>query len=203
MYRTSLLAAFVATGLAAGALAHGGATGIVKERMDAMMAMGKAVKAVTPMMSGAAPYDAETMRAAARTFQEHSGEAMTSLFPEGSGGMPSEAKATIWSDWEGFAALAEQLGRYAEGLEAAADNGLAHSGAGAGATMGGGMMGGGGAMGGGAMMGGGATMGGASMMGGARMMSAEHIAAMPADAAFAMTAQVCSSCHERFRAEDD
>ena len=40
-------------------------------------------------------------------------------------------------------------------------------------------------------------------MGGGGMMDAAAIAEMPADAAFAMTTQVCSACHERFRAEED
>jgi len=86
MKRTTILAAIAVTGTAAAALAHGGATGVVKERMEAMMAMGDAVKTVTPMMQGEAEYEAEVMREAARTFQAHSGEALTDLFPEGSAG---------------------------------------------------------------------------------------------------------------------
>ena len=35
------------------------------------------------------------------------------------------------------------------------------------------------------------------------MMDAAALAKMPSDAAFAMTTQVCSVCHERFRAEKD
>ncbi len=41
----------------AAVLAHSGATGIVKERMEGMMAMGDAVEAVTPMMRGEGPVD--------------------------------------------------------------------------------------------------------------------------------------------------
>lgn len=195
------LATIVATGTAVAAFAHSGATGVVKERMDAMKAMAEAVEAVSPMMRGEAEYDPEAMRAAARTFQAHSGDAMTELFPEGSTDAPSEVKPDIWSDWDRFTALAEQLGVHAEGLEAAAENGLA---------AGGGRMGAGSMMGDSSGMGSGAMMGGSSMMGSGMMgngtsgrMSADHIAAMPADAAFFMTTQVCSACHERFRAEDD
>lgn len=202
MKRATILAAIAVTGMAAAALAHSGATGIVKERMEAMKAMGDAVKAVTPMMQGEAEYDADVMRDAARSFQAHSGEAMTELFPEGSNEAPSEAKDLIWSDWERFEELARDLGVYAKGLEGAVGNGLAGGG-----NMGAGsMMGGGSGMGSGSMMGGGSMMGsGSGMMGDAAtgMMSAEDIAQMPADAAFNMTTQVCSACHSRFRAEDD
>lgn len=191
MKKTTMTAAVLIAGIAATAYAHGGATGIVKERMDAMAAMGKAVKTVAPMMRGETAYDAETVRDAARLFQQHAGESMTNLFPEGTGGMPSEAKDEVWTDWERFAALASQLEEYSEGLERAADNGL-------------GGMGGNTSMDGASMMGGGSMMGGdTTMMGGSTMMDAAAIAEMPADAAFTMTTQVCSACHERFRAEED
>ena len=191
MKKTTIVAAVLIAGTAVTAFAHSGATGIVKERMDAMLAMGKAVKTVAPMMRCETAYDAETVRDAARLFQQHAGESMTKLFPEGTGGMPSEAKDEVWTDWERFAALASQLEEYSEGLERAADNGL-------------GGMGGNTSMDGASMMGGGSMMGGdTTMMGGSTMMDAAAIAEMPADAAFTMTTQVCSACHERFRAEED
>lgn len=184
--------AVAATLFGAAALAHKGATGVVKERMDAMGALRDAVKAVAPMMTGETTYDAETVRQAAATMQRHSGSAMTELFPEGTNAAPSESRDVVWSDWETFVAMADQLDVYADGLEQAADNGLA-------AEIGGGMSAD-------TMMGSGAMMGGSThMMGGAAMpsmMTAADIGAMPADAAFAMTTQVCSACHTRFRAED-
>ncbi len=100
MKKTTILAAIVASSTALTAFAHGGATGIVKDRMDAMAEMGKAVKAVTPMMRGEAAYDADVLRQAAATFSRHAGEAMTQLFPEGTGGAPSEAKETVWTQWK-------------------------------------------------------------------------------------------------------
>ena len=197
MKKITVTATRLIAGTAVAAFAHGGATGTVKERMDAMLVMGKAVKAVAPMMQGETPYDAETVRDAARLFQRHAGESMTKLFPEGTGGMPSEAKDEVWTEWDRFAALATQLEEYSEGLERAADNGL--GGMNGNASMGGATM-----MGGGSMMGSAnSMMGGSTMMGGNNMMDAAAIAEMPADAAFAMTTQVCSACHERFRAEED
>ena len=189
------LSLFVAAGLvmAAGAtaFAHGGATGIVKERMDAMGDMGDVVKRLSAMMRGETAYDADAVKAGAKTIRSHAGSTMTGLFPEGSAHPPSEAKPEIWSDWDAFTALADQLETFAQGLEGAADNGLAMQGG----------MGGGSMMGSGGMMGGQGMMGSGSMMGGGGMMSAEHLAQMPADGVFNMLTQTCSACHTRFRVE--
>jgi len=180
--------------------AHGGATGIVRERMEAMEALGDAVKTLAAMMSGETDYDAATVRDKAGTIREHAGDAITSLFPEGSGGEPSEAKPGIWENWDEFATLAMQLETYAEGLEKAAGNGLMHSGGepGAGTMMGtgNGMMGSGSGM-----MGGGSGMVGGGMMGAVGTPDAEALAAMPTDGVFAMMTQTCSVCHTKFRAE--
>lgn len=195
--------AVIATASIAGAVwAHSGATGVVKERMDGMMAMGKSVKEITPMMRGKTDYDPERVRAFAEEVRRHSGEAMTKLFPEGSDGAPSEAKPNIWTDWDEFAALAAQLQTISEGLAIAAKNGLMHSGVGQTATM----MGGQSMMGGGSMMGGQSMMGGGSMMGGSvtsdiRNLGPEEFSEMPADGVFMMVSQTCSACHTKFRAE--
>ena len=74
MKKTTIVAAVLIAGTAVTAFAHSGATGIVKERMDAMLAMGKAVKTVAPMMRGETAYDAGTVSDAARLFQQHAGE---------------------------------------------------------------------------------------------------------------------------------
>ena len=124
MKKLAIAGSVLAVGFAGAVFAHSGATGVVKERMDGMAAMGKAVKAITPVMRGQVSYDADMVRAFAEEVRKHSGEAMTALFPEGSGGMPSEAKSAIWSDWEEFEELAEQLHTLSEGLAMAADNGL-------------------------------------------------------------------------------
>ena len=47
---------------------------------------------------------------------------MTRLFPEGSGGKPSEARPEIWTDFATFLHFAERLGRTAEMLARAADD---------------------------------------------------------------------------------
>ncbi|OOY05392.1 cytochrome c [Thioclava sp. F28-4] len=175
--------------MATAVFAHGGAEGVVKERMDAMSAMGQSVKKLAPMMRGETDYDAAAVRAAARVFIEHS-DGLTELFPEGSDSKPSEAKPEIWSEWDKFSALADQLKTASEGLAEAAGNGLMASGANLGA---------------GSMMGtqssGGGMMGTSSMMGTASDGGMMDYASMPADGAFNMVTQTCSSCHAKFRFE--
>lgn len=201
-FRTLVGAGAIGLASIAAAYAHGGATGIVKERMEAMGAMGDIVKALSAMMRGETAYDANTVRDGAETIRRHAGTALTGLFPEGSGGEPSEARAEIWSNWDEFAAMAAQLETLAEGLGRAADNGLMHGG---GQPAPGGMMSSStGMMGGGTgMMGSGNTMmgGTAPMMGRGGSFDAAALAAMPADGVFNMVAQSCSACHTKFRLE--
>lgn len=196
--KAKILAVMAATAIVTAgvsAFAHSGATGIYKERMDAMMAMGKVVKSLSAMMRGETAYSAAEVQEGARILKSHAGEAMTSQFPEGTTEAPSEARPEIWSDWETFEALATQLETYATGLEKAADNGLAMSGGAQGS-----MMGDSNSM----MMGSQSRMmgGGTGMMGSAQpLMTAEQLAAMPTDGVFNMVAQTCSSCHTKFRLE--
>lgn len=182
------------------ALAHGGATGMVKERMDSMKAMGEAVKATSAMFKGETTYDADAVNAAAKTIKAHSGEALTKLFPKGSGHEPSEALPKIWTDWEQFEQLAKRLEILSDGLVLASSNAPGQAGSGAGTNMMGSnnMMMGGGNM----MMGSGNMMGSGSMMtGGGMTPSPEMLASMPAEGVFNMVAQTCSSCHTKFRLE--
>ncbi len=121
--RPWLMVAALVLVLACGTVyAHRGATGIVKERMDAMMSLGGAMKALTAMMRGKQPYDVERVKTYARTIARHGGEGMTRLFPEGSLQHPSRAKPAIWADWERFSALATELTAYAGALTSAAAN---------------------------------------------------------------------------------
>jgi len=54
---TSLLLSAALISLAATSYAHNGAMGIVKERMDGMSAMGKALKATSEMLKGTRAFD--------------------------------------------------------------------------------------------------------------------------------------------------
>lgn len=189
------------------ALAHTGATGVVKERMDGMVALRDGVRDITPMMRGQAEYDAETVAAFARILQDHSGEAMTELFPEGSGGGVSKTQDAVWTDWEEFEALAMRLEVLGEALEMASVNGIM-GGSGAAATD---MMGTGSAMTDdtsmGSMMGTETPMtensGIGGMMGASQpeMMDLDMLAEMPVDGLFLQVSQTCSACHTKYRAE--
>ena len=117
----TITAVFVAFA-GAGVLAHSGATGIVKQRMDSMEAIGRSMKALNAMLRGEQDYDATRVRALAREIGQHGGDNMTRLFPHGSMHRPTRALPTIWTDWDWFTALARRLSESAATLDAAADN---------------------------------------------------------------------------------
>lgn len=186
------IAAAIATLGAASVFAHGGATGIVKERMDLMKVMGQSLKQVSAMMRGKAEYDADQVRALAAIIGKHGGKNMTATFPHGSNMPPSEALPSIWSDWEKFSLLADNITDYAKALEQAAEN-ERHSNKG-------GMMSGSSNM----------MQGGQKMLGGSGGMmmkkdnsgpSIEQLTKMPPDAAFMQLTKTCSQCHQDFRQE--
>ena len=116
--------ALAASAVAAVALAHNGATGVVLDRMNGMTAMRDMVAEMAPMMQGTVPYDTFIVSEGASVIAGHAGETMLSLFPEGSLEGVTYAKPEIWSDWQDFAALAEELKTYADALAVAAPNGL-------------------------------------------------------------------------------
>lgn len=200
MKRKMIAAVAMAAAIGAGAttaIAHGGATGVVKERMEAMEALGDAMKELAAMMRGQQDYSAERVRTLAGTVESHGGEALTKLFPEDSLDHPSEALPAIWSDWDRFTALADRLSTYAGALADAADNERPADGA-PGAMMGRGMMTGQGMTNGqGTMTGQGMMSGG--MMGGGQGPTAEMLAQMPPDGVFFHLADTCSACHQGFR----
>ena len=172
------------------ALSHDGATGIVKERMDGMAAMGKAIKTMSAMMRGEIDYDASVIKTEALSISDHAGDAINTLFPEGSVGMPSLARDEIWSQWDEFSALSDQLKAYADGLGLAAENGLATASTDGNSTA--------------SMMGTSSNaMMGTTMMGGSAeaMPTIEALAEMPADGVFKMLVQTCSACHTAYRVE--
>jgi len=105
------------------AIAHEGATGVVKERMEGMKAIGQQVKIMVPMMKGTLPYDPDQVAKAATIIEGHSGETFTALFPEGSNDKPSEALSDIWEDWSKFTDLANELNDKAGDLKTVAVSG--------------------------------------------------------------------------------
>ena len=122
MMKPILIASTAILVASAAAFAHSGATGVVKERMDQMGMIAKSMKAIGGMMKGQTAYDAAVVEAEAARIASHGGETLTKLFPEGSIKHPSEAIPAIWTDWERFEAIANDLTRYATALSDGAGN---------------------------------------------------------------------------------
>lgn len=195
MMKTTLMMLTIGGVLAAAiASAHPGATGVVRERMDGMMAMERAVRDLTPIMRGQVAYDRQAVIDAAAVIQSHSGETMTTLFPEGSDTAVSAARPEVWENWEDFEALAMRMEVVASALAEAVDNPPGSSMLDAGDQADAGTL-----MGGTSSMMGGAT----TMMGGTAEPDAVMLARMPIDRVFAMAAQTCSACHTAYRVETD
>lgn len=117
-----VIAAIAATCLASIALAHQGASGIVKERMDQMDGIAKSMKAMGAMFKGQTTYDAETVRSQAMVIAATGGKQLSVLFPEHSMQPPSEARHEIWTDWEKFLGLGDEMQAAAVALANGAAN---------------------------------------------------------------------------------
>lgn len=89
-------------------LAHKGATGVVKERMDMMDEIGDNMKGMKAMVQRKQPYDAEKMAKHAESIRQVSTH-IKKVFPEGSLKHPSEALPSIWKEWEKFSSVADKL----------------------------------------------------------------------------------------------
>ncbi|BAQ16830.1 c-type cytochrome [Methyloceanibacter caenitepidi] len=96
--------------------AHEEATGVVKERMDLMETQKDAMKVLGAMAKGQTPFDAAKATAAAKEIEDTSAR-IQGLFPEGSGGHPSEAKPEVWTQWAEFTTDIENLASAAAALE--------------------------------------------------------------------------------------
>lgn len=91
--------------------AHGGATGIVKQRMDAMVELKDANKALQGIAKRKKTPDMARIETLANTIAAHARE-MPQLFPNTKQSRKShatEARPSIWQDWDRFESLAKQL----------------------------------------------------------------------------------------------
>jgi cytochrome c556 len=102
------------------ALAHEGATGVVKERMDLMKSQQDAMKLIGEMAKGKTPFDAAKASEAAREI-ETTAKNIPKLFPEGSDGGQSEALPAIWGQWDRFSGDADDLAEVAGALASSFD----------------------------------------------------------------------------------
>lgn len=98
------------------ALAHSGATGIVKERMDTMKSISAAMKRVGKMRGGE-NFDADVIVAAMQVIIEKS-EKIRHQYPEGEFSKPSEALPKIREEWEKFVALTDEMKTLADEIKA-------------------------------------------------------------------------------------
>lgn len=118
MHKLALILCFAA----GAAVAHSGATGIVKERMDGMSVLGKSMKALVTMTKSNSYLSAE-IKTISQNIQAHAGPRMLDRFPAGSLTKVSEATPAIWEDWERFSRIAQELDTAARALEAKAGTG--------------------------------------------------------------------------------
>ena len=102
--------------------AHDGATGVVKQRMEAMSDMGDAMKAMASMVKGKQAFDPAIFIQSGETIIEHS-EMMPKLFPAGSMEGKSEALPAIWQEWDDFVSLGYRTKTDAEELVQMAQDG--------------------------------------------------------------------------------
>ncbi len=195
----SILTAVVLTGIAGfsfAAFAHGGATGIVKERMDLMSNIGKAQKSLAAIFSGKVKYDAQVVREAASIIENHAGSKIPKLFPEEPVTDPSEALPAIWQNWAEFKYISDELEAYAAALKTNAGNDRMDASGQKKASMGSGAMMGQKKT---SMMGG--TSEGMGTGGSAKSIKeqVEMLTKLPPMASFQKVAQTCSACHTKFR----
>jgi cytochrome c556 len=99
--------------------AHGGATGIVKQRMDGMMTMGKSLAVIADMFKGKRNYEPRLILQSADELKKHAVE-IAALFPDtetSRNGKGTEALPEIWSRNDDFLAIAAQLTNGADDLK--------------------------------------------------------------------------------------
>ena len=75
------------------------------------------MKALASFIRGSSPYEADKVKEQTRAIKNQASSVLLKLFPKGSDGDPSEARAEIWADWEKFSELAEKLSAVATDLE--------------------------------------------------------------------------------------
>ena len=122
---TTVCAVLAIGGFMQSAAGHGGATGIVKERMDNMVIMGKALGAVADMIKGKRSFDADVVSKTGDTIIHHSKD-LGRLFPDTKAsrhGKHSAALPVVWEKNDEFLALAKSLEEKADILKTVAATG--------------------------------------------------------------------------------
>ncbi len=94
----------------------------VTEREDRMKTLGSEAKTMASMVKGRSAFDADQFSFSAESMADAM-EGMLDLFPAGSHGGDSAAKAKIWDNWEDFSAKNQAAVNAIAGLMNAADEG--------------------------------------------------------------------------------
>ena len=98
--------------------AHSGAKGVVKMRMDTMKSIGAQMKKMSAIVKDPSMFDAKLVSSTAKELTQHAAK-IPDLFPKGTNQKPSEAKNEIWSDWDKFLAISNELKQSAAELQQA------------------------------------------------------------------------------------
>lgn len=106
MRRTAITLCVLAVAMAAPLAAHEHASGVVKERMDAMTDMAKRQKAISQRLKSKT--DLAKIKTDAEAIAVHAAH-IAHLFPAGSTQSPTRARAAIWQNWPDFEKKAEAL----------------------------------------------------------------------------------------------
>lgn len=150
----------------------------VIQRQQGMKEVANAAKTINDMFKDSSRYDAKRFKTAAETVRAHSGAALSALFEGPVTTRGSKASASIETERQQFDKLANDLGIYASALSVAADRNPD--------TLGPGTR----------------MQGGEAMIGGPlakKIDAAREAESMPAEHAFHLMLQTCTSCHAKFR----
>ena len=114
----AMLAALVLIGYPRWGSGHEGATGIVKERMEAMKEVGRSSKSINQMFKGKRTYSGSEIAALSSRISEHAAR-IPELFPDrpdSRHGAKTQALPAIWEEWAQFLDLARSMERESQKL---------------------------------------------------------------------------------------
>lgn len=162
------------------AIASPAAEDVVAFRQADMKAMAAAAKTMSGMFEDPASYKAAEFRWAADTIRERSGVVLSGHFASEAASPQSKARPNILEERDRFDRIANDLRDYAAALDAAAQKNPGPMPA----SM---------------RMKPGEAMGGGPL--GTHVRNEHELSAMPAEHAFHLMLQTCTTCHARFRME--
>ncbi|MGZ2483501.1 cytochrome c556 [Rhizobium pisi] len=153
---------------------------VVALRQADMKAMAAAAKRISDMFKDPANYKAAEFRSAADAIRDRSGVVLSGHFASEAASPQSKARPNIREERERFDRIANDLRDYAVALDAAAQNNPGPMPA----SM---------------RMKPGEAMGGGPL--GTHVRNEQELSAMPAEHAFHLMLQTCTTCHAKFRTE--